>query len=94
MSKHSKIIFFLSILSLIISIYIEYIKAKIHQDKNYDIKCYRVLNSEFSSGFGFSFLPETLLKTSNFVYGMIFYTIMCLLSKLKNKLVINKSRWL
>lgn len=87
MSKHSKIIFLASAVSLIISIYVEYMRNKMHEDKNYipicdinDFKCSRVHNSEYSKGFGLAFLPESL-KISNSLYGIPFYLIMCILSE-------------
>lgn len=87
MSKHSIIIFLSSALSLFISIYTEYVKNKMHEDKSYvpvcdinEMKCSRVMNSEYSVGFGLTFLPESL-KISNSLYGIVFYSIMTLLSE-------------
>ena len=87
MSKHSKIIFLSSLLSLILSIYNEYVKHKMREDKDYvpicdinEMKCSRVMTSEYSVGFGLTFLPESL-QLSNSIYGIAFYLIMIAISK-------------
>lgn len=86
--QYSKTIFFTSFLSLILSVYIEITKRKIQQDKNFiplcdyygEYPCSGVLKSVYSTGFGFNFLPE-ILKISNSIYGIIFYSIIASLSE-------------
>ena len=87
MSKHSKIILLSSLLSLIVSIYIEYVKHKMREDKDYvpvcdinEMKCSKVMTSEYGVGFGLTFLPESL-QLSNSLYGIVFYLVMIAISK-------------
>ncbi|XP_070491121.1 vitamin K epoxide reductase complex subunit 1-like protein 1 [Chironomus tepperi] len=94
MSKHSKIILLSSFLSLIVSIYTEYVKHKMHEDKDYipvcdinEYKCSKVMTSEYSVGFGLTFLPECL-QLSNSLYGIVFYIIMIAISLSDNIIVV------
>lgn len=57
------------------------------EDKDYvpvcdinEMKCSRVLTSEYNVGFGLTFLPESL-QLSNSLYGIVFYLIMIVISK-------------
>lgn len=57
------------------------------EDKDYipvcdinEMKCSRVMTSEYAVGFGLTFLPESL-QLSNSLYGIVFYLIMIVISK-------------
>lgn len=87
MSKYSKIIFISSCLSLLVSLFTELTKRKMESDSTFvpfcdfeESKCSNVLKSEYSTGFGFNFLPD-VFKISNSLYGMVFYAIIASLSK-------------
>jgi uncharacterized membrane protein len=87
---YSKRIFLSSILCLLISGLSEFEKRKMSNDENHipfcdsilgeNYKCSIVLKSEYSTGFGFNFLPDAL-KISNSLYGIFFYAIIASLSK-------------
>lgn len=90
MTSYSILIFVVTTVALLLSAYTLYVEAKAENDKNYravcdineKISCSKVFTSEYGTGFGLKFLPEAL-KLPNGIYGIAFYGILLILSKIR-----------
>jgi hypothetical protein len=81
-----------SLIALVVSVYSVYVHQQIEKatedDEEYEpicdinqyFKCSEALSSPYAKGFGLDFLPQEL-RIPNGIYGVVFYSIMVLLSK-------------
>lgn len=84
-SSHSLLAFILSLFGVWISFYTQYVKYKSQSDNSYrafcdigSVSCTKVFRSEYGDGFGL--LPDGW-KLSNGECGVMFYSVLTLLSK-------------